>query len=578
MTQPEFTPQQSQTPLSFSALQRDTGQMLHEIRFLVDRLEFVGAEKVAKTLVKRVESGCPPSNPLLRRVLVELSETAKLVQDYDLADAAITKAMQLAALYGRVDDGDCSLNELRQRRADLMTSLGRTEEALALWALVFDESEHDKTQRAAGCIGMAQAHMAAGRIQEYGTFMRMAYNEAKDAPSQSADALVLVLVDGGNREARAGRFEGAAALLQSALDLMRESSDRYWRELTDFEMNIAEQLERAGLFQRADTKRTRVLHEVIAMLGERDEYVIDIRQTLALGMVGHMGGNFEWAEQMLADNVTYAEESQEPTQIAKALVALAEAHRVRGMYAEAVQDMSAAYQYLSEEVDPYVRIKVLRDFGDLLSECGAGNKAESIYREAAQEARYIAGPGGITAEVAVLSSLAGSIATERPAEAQDVMCRCRDLLDELPPSFEPISRKDLNLISLTVNEDEVEPGTIAKSVTQRLDELRRDSGEDHPIERASLMYRRGQALLRSGDIVGARAEFEVIKDLLEKRVGAQSTLFAMVLTRLADTLPPHDGRVREYHERSQAIIQRAVQASEKWGNSGESEEDNPDNQ
>jgi tetratricopeptide (TPR) repeat protein len=574
MKQPEFSPRQSDSPLSFAALQLNTGLMLHEIRCLVDRLEFVGAEKVAKALVRLVESGCPPSNPLLRRALVELSETAKLVQDYDLADVAITKAMQLAALYGRVDDGDCALNKLRQRRADLMIFLGRTEEALALWALVFDEGGCDKTQRAAGCIGMAQAHMAAGRIQEYGTFMRMAYQEAKDVPRQSAEALGGVLVDGGNREARAGRFEASAGLLQSALDILRESSDQSWRNLADFEMHIAEQLERAGLFQRADTKRTRVLHEVVKMLSERDEYAMETRQTLALGMVGHARGNFEWAEQMLVDNVTYAQESQDPTQIAKALVALAEAHRVRGMYMEAVQDMSGAYQCLCEKVDPYVRIKVLRDFGDLLSECGAGDRAESIYRKAVQEAKCLAGPSGITAEVAALSSLARSIATEKPGEAQEVMQRCRDLLDELPPSYEPISRMDLNLISFSFNEEEVQPDTIVTSISQRLQELRQSSGEAYAVERASLMYRRGQALLRSGDIEGARAEFEAIKDLLEKRAATQTTLFAMVLTRLVDTLSPDDGRVREYRERAEAIIEQAVQASEAWGGGGEENSDN----
>jgi tetratricopeptide (TPR) repeat protein len=567
-----MSPEQSRHNLHASAspssLDQDSELTFSQIRYCVNNMQFVDAEKLAKTLVERVETECAPDHPLRRRALVELSHVLARLEDYEKADEALIKAIQLAAVHGQASGGEGDLNELRMIRADLMHDLGRTEEAIALSALVLDDTEHSVPQRAASYIILAQAHMAVGRIQEYSSFMQLAYAAAQSAPREFAGELVAIFVEGGNREVQAGRFLAAAGLFQLAIAHMRESFDEDVERIARLEMYVAEQYDRAGMFSEADRARARVLREMSNKLGKDAMLVMDIREELALGMVGHSGGRFEYAEQMLVENVEIAQESLDPDLLMRTQLALSKAYSSRGMYADTLKILREAHQQLSEDVDPEVRIRVLREFGGCLAECGAAEEAEMLFRQAVEEARFLPGPDGIVTEVSVLSSLAGIIATKDPEEARSVMQKCRDLLDELPPSYEPVSRLDLNLVSHGINDDSAGPHAVEADATLRLASLQQEYGESFPFERASLMVQKAGAPMKAYDLNGAREELEEAKSLLERRALTQTSLFGMVLSMLSETLPPGDPMVLEYHQQVDEIMGRVNQARaelDNWG-------------
>jgi tetratricopeptide (TPR) repeat protein len=461
---------------------------------------------------------------------------------------------------------------LRIRRADLMIRLGRSEEAIALSTLVLDDRDHSTTQRVASCLSLAEAHMAAGRAQEHGRFMHLASLAAESVSQQLAPQLAGIFAEAANREGEAGRFTAAVELFNSAIQCLSRSYDEHWEHIARLAMCVADLYERAGMFTDADDTREEVLRAVTCKLNKQSRLVIDVREDLALGMSSHAEGNFEHAEQMLFENVEIARTLIDPDLLIRTQVALSKAYSARGMYQAALRILRETYQQLSEENEPEVRIVLLKEFGGCLAECGAGEEAEKLFRQAVEEAENIPGPDGIVTQVSLLSSLAGIMSTTNPEEARSKIQRCYDLLDELPPSCEPVSRLDLKLVSKSIDEDGTESPGLGDNATSRLKNLEQRFGHAFPEERAVLMLQKAEALMQSWNREEAREQLERAKGVLEERARTHTVVFAMVLSKLIETLSPDDPQVLEYRQQAEAILERAHQARSQLDNQDEGEQ------
>jgi len=262
----------------------------------------------------------------------------------------------------------------------------------------------------------------------------------------------------------------------------------------------------------------------------------------------------------------------------KALIALSKAHSARGMYDDAMQDLRQAHQLLNEfyeEIHCDVRVEVLREFASLLMECGVREEAELLFRHAVTEAEDMPRPEGIVHEVNLVFSLASILSKEKPVEARTLIERCYDLLDQLPPSHEPVSRTELKLLLLFIDGDEEGAEALEEMAASRLHELQYQYGEGFVSAQAHLMFQKANSLIKIWNLQDARKELERAKQLLERHAKDKTSLYAMVLSRLADTLSPDDSRVFEYRERADEIRRRAEQAGEQLNSR---DQEDPDDQ
>jgi hypothetical protein len=208
-----------------------------------------------------------------------------------------------------------------------------------------------------------------------------------------------------------------------------------------------------------------------------------------------------------------------------------------------------------------VRIGLLKEFAGCLAELGSGEEAAMLFRQALEESTLILGPQTVLLQVELLSSLASVIAISDPEEAHSKIKQCHDLLDELPPGYEPVSRLDLRLLSSSVDNATVSSDGRGGKVEARLRDLEQRFGHAFPEERALLMLQKAEALMASWDRDGAQDLLEMAKRVLEERARSHTVVYAMVLSKFIETLLPDDPRVMEYRKQAAAIMEEAERAS-----------------
>jgi hypothetical protein len=550
---------------SSDKVRQDSEQAFSEVALCIRKFNFVEAEKLTKAFLARVETQCPEWEPLRIRALVILSSVLRLLEDFDTADQRLVQAIQLAALYNQDGSRQELLNDLRIIRADFMRELGQTDNALSLSLSVLHDSATGDVQKVESCIRMAQAYMSAGNVVQYGVCMHMAYAAAQLTQPQSRHELVDIFIGGGAFEVKEGRFKEAIRLYSTAVDLLGEAPEVDRKRMAGLQMYIAEQHERAGDFKSADGLRDRVLREVGGILKADDSFVMDVRHVLALGMIGHAEGHFERAETLLYQNVTLVREHSNPPILVKALIALSKAQSSRGMYADAMQNLREAHEQINkfyDQIESDTRVGVLGELACLLAECGMREEAELLFRNAIKEAEMIPESRGIIIETRLVFALASIIGGDHPDEAQILIERCHGLLDRLPPIYEPVSRMELQLLSFSISPDRAGSAEFVKLADSRLRELRAEYGETFGAAQADLMLRKADAMIRDWDLEGARTELENAKLLLERLAKDRTNLYAIILSRLSETLTSDDSRIFEYQRRIEEIRARAEQAGQ----------------
>lgn len=529
-------------------------QVLAEVDACIQDRQLVEAERHVKALLEKVRGTCAGSDPLIRQVLCEYSRVLVLLADYDRTDEVLLEAIQLAshgADHTRIRD---EVNNLGRARVLLMSDSGRHQDAIELAATIYGQVERSSPLRASMCLCLAQAYMAIGRKDDYKKFMQEALSIADTPLLPKAREFASVFSQAGIRESMSGRFASAATLGQTASRLLGSLGDELSAEVAELEMHAAQEYERAGEFSIADSIRAHTLQEMTARLGSAPEVLIKIREQLAVGLMGHSGGNFERAEALLHENITIARDSSNLDLLIEQQIVLAKAYSARGKYVDALTLFRAAYEHSSAASTDEIQVLAMKEFANSLAECGAFKKAEALYRKAVAETRSIPGRDAKVLLTKLLYSLASIVAENNSEEARAFLAESHDVLDSLAANDQPVARGDLRLMEHSLGEDSTSPEVIEAKATARLRQLQRDFGKSYTYEQAQLMAKKAEALKDSWQLKSAAAELEGARELLEKRAGTRTSLYAMILSRLADVLPPDDSRIFEYRSDAEAIL------------------------
>jgi hypothetical protein len=211
---------------------------------------------------------------------------------------------------------------------------------------------------------------------------------------------------------------------------------------------------------------------------------------------------------------------------------------------------------------------------DILVECGLSDKATSMLEGALQETKQLSGPGAIVAQIALLASMANLLSNKDPQKARDALNQCYDLLVDLPAGVEPVSMKELRLVSLSLDGEDANAKEGESVASQRLDEFERESGDSDVAHRVQLMLAKARYHQQCDKTDSALALLEQSKSLLEQRFRNHTTLYGAVLLNLAELLPPGDPQADECRGKAEQIFQKVRDALRNWGEvDGDEDED-----
>jgi tetratricopeptide (TPR) repeat protein len=489
------------------------------------------------------------------------SELAFQLDDWQKAEDCLTRAIQITVANVPTDPSDNILCGLQMRKARLMSVLGRPEEALVLWKAALGHVREDPAGSAAILIQIARTHLAAGRPGEYANLMRQVFSELPRNPNNElVHQLAFVFADAGSDELNDGRFESAIGMWQTCIDYLRVLPNDNRESIEAALINSADCLSKLGRLDSANQKRQEALAVAAARLGEDHGRVMNIRDALAFGLLESEIYSFEKAESLLDQNLAFAKRHGQADGIAEAVLSLAKAHRQRGKYDEAVEGVREILRVYDGEVGPRMRVKMLREMSSILSECGLPDAAAKKLNDALKEAKQLPGPSGLVAQIGLLAGIANLLAEKDPEDARRALTECYDLLVELPAGVEPVSMKELQLLSLILNGEDGSAKEGESITSKRLEELEREAGHSGVMHRVHLLREKAQYQKQAGDTNGAIELLLKSKSLLEQRFRHQTTLYGAVVSELADLLPPGNANADEYREKAEQIFQRAQAA------------------
>jgi tetratricopeptide (TPR) repeat protein len=544
--------------------------MQQQIGKALTSLEYVTAEKLAQSVADRVRTECIETDILRRESLVTLFRVKRLVQDNEQALAALDEAITICSALGLRPDKRPWLHSLWTLRAEFLTEIGRPDAAIAQWEQFLAESRGDGLAHTRIQLGMAQTYISCRRTTEYTQCMQAAYQEARALPQEAAEQLGNLFLEAALAEGRAGRFTSAAGLLQSAVDYLGSMGEgkpmkpAHALRIEEAQLRVADFLERAGFFERADSKRLQVLEAATARLGSDDAHVIMIRKVTALAMAQHTLKPFEFAERLLSLNASSAQRTGKLSQLVEARLDLSETYRLRGKYVDAITQLRLAYLKLRDHDEPTDKVQVLYAVARLFTDCGDPHRAGQILDLAFSDAEKIQGHQGTRLQAWLSASKAKLLSSEEPQEAREALQKSYDLLAELPPSADNISKVELRLVRLSLDNEDVQVNDIPGSIAVRLDEISKEFGETHAHHRAALVYRKAQCLIERADLDTAAAELRGAKELLEQRGSKGTVLYAAVLATLADILPDEQPEATEYRSIANNLYREARAALATW--------------
>jgi tetratricopeptide (TPR) repeat protein len=570
MTTPEHSNQPRQQPSSpgqqpvVEPLHKFADRVLDRVKEVLeegDRKAVFVVERDLELLLKRAEAECLKADPLRAVALHAASRLAFHLNDPLKAEDYLTRAIQITAAHSHPSDRKEIMCTLQMSKAKLLSMLGRPEEALSLWSAVLQHSQDDCAGRAAVLMEMARAHSAAGRPTEYAKLMQQVFSELPKKPDDDLmSQLAFVFAKAGLAEMNDSRFESAIALWQTCVRYLRAVPGDNRESIEGALMNEAECLAKVGRFERATQVLQETLTDATDRLGVEHADVIGIRDVLAFGLLESERYGFEKAERLLAQNLSFARQHGGPDGIAEAVMSLAKARCQRGMYQEAAEGIRNMLEASDVDVGPYARVKLLKAMSEILTECGLLDNASQTLLAALPETQKLPDQGRIATQVGIFARIANLLANTDRDAARQALEKCYELLVELPAGVEPVSTKELRLLSLCIDGEDASAQAGESVASKRLEEFEQENGHTEVTHRVHLMLAKAKYQEQSGNTDGAIELLEKSKSLLEGRFRDQTTLYGGVVLALAALLPDDHPNIDEYHEKARQISQRVREA------------------
>jgi hypothetical protein len=197
---------------------------------------------------------------------------------------------------------------------------------------------------------------------------------------------------------------------------------------------------------------------------------------------------------------------------------------------------------------------------EILAECGFSDNAAKTLLAALPETERLSDQGRVATQVGIFARIANQLANSDRDAARQALHRCYDLLVELPAGVEPVSTKELRLLSLALDGEDANMEAGESVAGKRLEEFEHANGHTEVTHRVHLMLAKAQYQAQNGDTDSALELLEKSKSLLEERFRDQTTLYGGVVSALADLLPDDHPSVDQYRNKAEQIFQRVRDA------------------